>query len=148
MIQIKLFTKQTHRLRKQIYGGGNKLGCWDQHIHTTIYKIGFSWWLSGKEYPSNAGDEGLICGLGRFPEKEMVTHSSILAWETLWTEEPGRLQSAVLQEFDMILQPNNIHKIDNQQGSTNSIGNYEWYFVITYKGTESEKEYVSIYIYL
>ena len=26
-------------------------------------------------------------------EKEMVTHSSMLAWEILWTEEPGRLQS-------------------------------------------------------
>ena len=26
-------------------------------------------------------------------EKEMVTHSSILAWKILWTEEPGRLQS-------------------------------------------------------
>ena len=26
-------------------------------------------------------------------EKEMVTHSSILAWEIPWTEEPGRLQS-------------------------------------------------------
>ena len=26
-------------------------------------------------------------------EKEMVTHSSILAWEITWTEEPGGLQS-------------------------------------------------------
>ena len=26
-------------------------------------------------------------------EKEMAPHSSILAWEILWTEEPGRLQS-------------------------------------------------------
>ena len=26
-------------------------------------------------------------------EKEMGTHSSILAWEIPWTEEPGRLQS-------------------------------------------------------
>ena len=26
-------------------------------------------------------------------EKEMVTHSSILAWEIPWIEEPGRLQS-------------------------------------------------------
>ena len=26
-------------------------------------------------------------------EKEMVTHSSILAWKILWTEGPGRLQS-------------------------------------------------------
>ena len=27
------------------------------------------------------------------PEKEMATHSSILAWEIPWTEESGRLQS-------------------------------------------------------
>ena len=26
-------------------------------------------------------------------EKEMATHSSVLAWETPWTEEPGGLQS-------------------------------------------------------
>ena len=26
-------------------------------------------------------------------EKEMATHSSILAWKIPWTEEPGRLQS-------------------------------------------------------
>ena len=26
-------------------------------------------------------------------EKEMATHSSILAWRILWTEEPGRLHS-------------------------------------------------------
>ena len=30
-------------------------------------------------------------------EKEMATHSSILAWRILWTEEPGRLQSMGLQ---------------------------------------------------
>jgi len=26
-------------------------------------------------------------------EKKMATHSRILAWRILWTEEPGRLQS-------------------------------------------------------
>ena len=26
-------------------------------------------------------------------EREMATHSSMLAWEIPWTEEPGRLQS-------------------------------------------------------
>ena len=26
-------------------------------------------------------------------EKEMATHSSVLAWKIPWTEEPGRLQS-------------------------------------------------------
>ena len=30
-------------------------------------------------------------------EKEMATHSSILAWRIPWTEEPGRLQSVVSQ---------------------------------------------------
>ena len=30
-------------------------------------------------------------------EKEMATHSSILAWKIPWTEEPGRLQSMGLQ---------------------------------------------------
>ena len=37
--------------------------------------------------------ETLVRSLGREPplEKEMATHSSILAWRILWTEEPGRL---------------------------------------------------------
>ena len=30
-------------------------------------------------------------------ENEMATHSSILAWEISWTEEPGGLQSVGLQ---------------------------------------------------
>ena len=33
-------------------------------------------------------------------EKEMATHSSILAWKIPWTEEPGGLQSTELQELD------------------------------------------------
>ena len=34
-------------------------------------------------------------------EKEMETHSSILAWEIPWTEEPGGLQSMRSQESDL-----------------------------------------------
>ena len=30
-------------------------------------------------------------------EKEIAAHSSILAWEILWTEEPGELRSMGLQ---------------------------------------------------
>ena len=42
----------------------------------------------------DAGDTGLIPELERSPGGgEMATHSSVLAWETPWTEEPGRLQS-------------------------------------------------------
>ena len=71
----------------------------------------------GKESTCNAGDLGLIPGLGRslgegkgYPlqysglensmdcispwvEKAMATHSSTLAWKIPWTEEPGGLQS-------------------------------------------------------
>ena len=35
-------------------------------------------------------------------EKEMATHSSILAWRISWTEEPGGLQSMGSQESDTI----------------------------------------------
>ena len=46
-----------------------------------------------KNPPASAGDVGSIPGSGRSPEKEMASHSSILAWEVPWTEEPGGLQS-------------------------------------------------------
>ena len=36
-------------------------------------------------------------------EKEMVTHSSILAWRIPWIEKPGGLQSMVLQRVKMRL---------------------------------------------
>ena len=76
---------------------------------------GFSGSPVVETWPSNAGGMGLISGwevaqmvkrlptmqetriqsLGREDplEKEMTTHSSILAWKIPWTEEPGRLQS-------------------------------------------------------
>ena len=46
-----------------------------------------------KKFAYNAGDTGLIPGLGRYLEKGMTTHSSILSWRIPWTEEPGGLQS-------------------------------------------------------
>ena len=45
----------------------------------------------------NEGDLGSIPGWGRSLEKEMATHSSILAWKIPWTEEPDKLQSMGLQ---------------------------------------------------
>ena len=33
-------------------------------------------------------------------EKEMVTHSSMLAWKIPWMEEPGRLESMGHKESD------------------------------------------------
>ena len=37
----------------------------------------------------------------------MATHSSILAWEIPWTEEPGGLSPWVTKESDMTEQLNN-----------------------------------------
>ena len=54
-------------------------------------------WLSfieldnSKELACNVGDLGSILGLGKSLEKVTVTHSSILASRTPWTEEPGGL---------------------------------------------------------
>ena len=53
-----------------------------------------------KNPPANAGDaRDLVWFLGwEDPmEKEMTTHSSILARKIPWTEEPGGLQFVVLQ---------------------------------------------------
>ena len=50
-----------------------------------------------KNPPANE-ETGWIPG-GEDPlEKGMATHSSILAWEIPWTEEPGRLQAMGLQK--------------------------------------------------
>ena len=54
------------------------------------YILGLPKWLSGKESACNAGDAGLIPGVGKPPEGEMATHSCILAWEIPQTEKPGR----------------------------------------------------------
>ena len=45
------------------------------------------------QLPSLGGEDPL--------EEEMATHSSILAWKILWTEEPGELQSIESQRVAM-----------------------------------------------
>ena len=55
--------------------------------------MGFPGDLVGKNLP--AKQETWVLPLGQEDplEEKMATHSSILAWEILRTEEPGRLQS-------------------------------------------------------
>ncbi|CAI9164244.1 unnamed protein product [Rangifer tarandus platyrhynchus] len=43
-----------------------------------------------KEPTCSAGDPGLTLAQENPLERGMASHSSILAWRTLWTEEPGR----------------------------------------------------------
>ena len=51
----------------------------------------------GKASAYSVGDPGSILGREDLLEKEMATHSSILAWKIPWMEKPGRLQSMRLQ---------------------------------------------------
>ena len=67
-----------------------------------IYMYLHSGFLGGsvvENLPVNAGDSGLILGWENPLEEEMATHSSILAWEIPWTEEPGGLQFIGLQRL-------------------------------------------------
>ena len=50
-----------------------------------------------KASTSNVGEQGSILAWEDLLEKEMATHSSILAWRIPWMEEPGRLQSTESQ---------------------------------------------------
>ena len=54
--------------------------------------------LAVKNPPANAGEKSLIPESGNPVEEEIATHSSILAWESPWTEEPGGLQPMGLQK--------------------------------------------------
>ena len=68
---------------------------------TTTKKYDFPVAQMVKNLP--ATQETWVRSLGRDDplEKEMATHSSVLAWRIPWTEESGRLQSIGSQESDM-----------------------------------------------
>ena len=63
----------------------------------------FPCWLSGKESSANAGNVGSIPRSGRSPGEAYGNLSSILAWEILQIEEPGKLQSMGSQKSQIPL---------------------------------------------
>ena len=62
--------------------------------------MSFAGGSDSKGFTCDVGD--LVQSLGRKDplEKGVATHSNILAWRILWTEEPGRLQSMSLQRVE------------------------------------------------
>ena len=54
--------------------------------------LGFPGGSGGKNLPSTQETQVQFLGQEDALEKEMVTHSSILAWEIPWTEEPQAIQ--------------------------------------------------------
>ena len=62
-------------------------------ILALLFAIFFPGGSDGKQSACNAGDTSLTPGWGISPGGEgMATLSSILAWKTPWTEDPGGLQ--------------------------------------------------------
>jgi len=74
-------------------------------VYIILYRSYIFIWASQaalvvKNPHANAGDirdTGSILSQEDPLEKDMATHSSILAWRIAWTEELGRLQSMGLQ---------------------------------------------------
>ena len=61
------------------------------YIHTHIYICNFPGGSELKNLPVMYEMQVQSLGQEDPLEKEMATHSSIVAWEIPWTEEPGRL---------------------------------------------------------
>ena len=80
--------------------GRDKLGCWDEQILMLAslmaqqVKNPPAMWEMQKTQVQSLGREDPL-------EKEMATHSDILAWRIPWTEEPGELQSKGCKESDL-----------------------------------------------
>ena len=49
------------------------------------YHSGLPWWLGGKNPPANVRNAVRSLGQKNPLEKDMTTHSSIFAWQILWT---------------------------------------------------------------
>ena len=70
-------------------GGHRELVINREAWHAAVHGVAKSWtWLS---------DWTELNTDFKFTDREMATHSSILAWRISWTEEPGGLQSMGLQ---------------------------------------------------
>ena len=71
---------------------------WKSFVRICVAE-GLPRWSVVKNLPANAGDVCSIPGCVDPLEKELVTHSSILAWKTPWTEQPDGLQCMGLQSL-------------------------------------------------
>ena len=81
-----------HRARWQVAREGREAGCSNFQLTSVV--------AQPVKCPPTMQETGVqSLGWEDLMEKEMATHSSILAWKIPWTEEPGRLQSMGLQRI-------------------------------------------------
>ena len=84
------------------YLGQNSTGTLKLTSKELVSNLGFPGGSLAKNSPVSAGDMGSVPESGRFPGEGNGSHSSILAWESPWTEEPGRATlQGVTKESDV-----------------------------------------------
>ena len=96
----KASLKPLKKIKDEERGSACSLSC------LSISFQGLLWWLTGKESTCQCKRQEMqVQSLGQEDplEKEMVTHSSILAWKVLQTEDPGGLQSMGSQKSQTYL---------------------------------------------
>ena len=76
-------------------GAGTWLTWMPKELNTQLTLVistsGLPCWLSGKESTCQAGDTVRSLGQEDLLENKMAPASSILTWDTPWTEKPGGL---------------------------------------------------------
>ena len=100
------------------------------HCRISTIVTGLPRWLSGKESASHTGDAGEVTQEKQFwclgqedpLEEEMATHSSILAWEILWTAKSGGLQSIESQSRTQLSDWAHIYALLWHTSSTKDMG--------------------------
>ena len=89
-------------------------------VRYSINLAGFSWWLSSKKSACQCTQPRFDpCVRKIFLEREMATHSSILAWKIPRTEEPGGLQSMGVAKI--LTQLSDFHYTTNVLGKSRGL---------------------------
>ena len=89
MIQVSECKSSCIFSSRVLHQEGTNLQC-KEHWGLWLAPWGFLGGAAVRNPPANAGGMGLIPGSERSPGEG---NGNILAWESPWTEEPGRLQS-------------------------------------------------------
>ena len=91
-----------------------------------------------KNPPANAGDVSLILGQEDTLEKEMATHSSVLAWEIPWRGAWQATVSGVARGgCDLAVKPQSLHKCQCHQRKTENL--------FQVKGTKDTRQLKTMY---
>ena len=95
------------------------------NIGTDIF-LGYPGGLAVKNLSTNAGDADSVPVQGRSLEKEMATHSSILAWEIPWTKDSGGLESTGFQRVGHDLVTKQRQQQTSFYPSKGTLGHPKW----------------------